>query len=173
VSGYLDELTTAGFVKRDYTWDLKTGVDKPKQSQFRLSDNYLRFYLKYMERKLPQIQRDIFRFKSLDSLPEWPTVMGLQFESLVLNSRPAIRQTLNLDGNSIVNENPYSQKANKSQAGCQIDFMIQSKFSCLYICEIRFSAAPISAGVIKQVQEKIRRLKRPKNFSCRPVLEGK
>jgi hypothetical protein len=83
----LEELTTAGFVKRDYTWDLRSGQDKPKQSRFRLSDNYLRFYLKYMEKKLTLIQRDIFRFKSLDNLPEWLTVMGPVRESGARQSR--------------------------------------------------------------------------------------
>jgi uncharacterized protein len=170
VSGYLEELTTAGFVKRDYTWDLRSGHDRPKQSRFRLSDNYLRFYLKYMEKKLTLIQRDIFRFKSLDNLPEWLTVMGLQFENLVLGSRARIREALALDLNSVVNENPYFQKANKGQAGCQIDLMIQSKFHTLYVCEIRFSAKPIGTGIIKELEEKIKRLKRPKNYSCRPVL---
>jgi uncharacterized protein len=120
--------------------------------------------------KLTQIQRDIYRFKSLENLPEWLTVVGLQFENLVLNSRPAIRQALNLDLNSIVNENPYFQKPNRSQPGCQFDFVIQSKFHTLYICEIRFSAKPIGADVIKEVQRKIKLLIRPKNYSCRPVL---
>jgi uncharacterized protein len=170
ISSYLDELSTAGFLQRDYTWDLKTGLDKPKQSQFRLSDNYLRFYLKYMERKLTQIERGSFRFKSLESLPEWSIMMGLQFENLVLNSRPVLREALNLDLNSVVNENPFFQKPNKDQRGCQIDFLIQTKFQTLYVCEIRFSAKPIGTSVIKDVAEKISRLKRPKSFSCRPVL---
>jgi hypothetical protein len=64
-------------------------------------------YLKYMEKKPTLIQRDIFRFKSLDNLPEWLTVMGLQFENLVLGSRARIREALALDLNSVVNENPF------------------------------------------------------------------
>ena len=39
-----------------------------------------------------------------------------------------------------------------------------------YICEIKFSKNPIGIDVIKEVQEKIYRLKYPKGFSCRPVL---
>jgi AAA+ ATPase superfamily predicted ATPase len=170
VSGYLEELAAAGFTKRDYTWDIKTGLDRPKQSRYRLSDNYLRFYLKYMERRRSQIQRGIYRFKSLEHLPEWLPIMGLQFENLVLSSRAAIHEALNLDVNSIVNENPYFQSATKIQPGCQIDFMIQSKFSCLYICEIRFCAKPIGTDIVREVQSKIDRLKRPKHFSSRPVL---
>ena len=48
--------------------------------------------------------------------------------------------------------------------------MIQTKFSCLYVCEIRFSTKPLGTDVIREVQSRIARLKRPKHFSCRPVL---
>jgi hypothetical protein len=41
---------------------------------------------------------------------------------------PVLAEALALDLNSVVNENPYFQKANKGQAGCQIALMIQSKF---------------------------------------------
>ena len=48
--------------------------------------------------------------------------------------------------------------------------MIQTRFSCLYVCEVRFSTRPIGTEAIKEVQAKIDRLKRPKHLSCRPVL---
>ena len=44
----MEDLVTAGFVSRDFTWHLKTGLDS-KLSHYRLKDNYLRFYLKYIE----------------------------------------------------------------------------------------------------------------------------
>jgi uncharacterized protein len=170
ISGYLEELAIAGFIKRDYSWDLKTGLDHPKISRYRLSDNYLRFYLKYMEQRLSQIERGVYRFKSLEHLPEWQPIMGLQLENLVLNSRSMLHDAVQLDPNSVMNENPYFQTVTAEQPGCQIDFMIQTKFSCLYICEIRFSTRPIGAEVVREVQDKINRLRRPKHFSCRPVL---
>lgn len=170
VSGYLEELAIAGFLKRDHSWDLKTGFDHPRRSRYRLSDNYMRFYLKYMERRLPQIERGVYRFKSLEHLPEWRPMMGLQLENLVVNSRRAVHEALRLDENSIVNENPWFQPATATREGCQIDLMIQTRFSCLYVCEVRFSTRPIGTEIIKEVQNKIKRLERPRHFSCRPVL---
>ena len=38
------------------------------------------------------------------------------------------------------------------------------------MCEIKFSKNSLGADVISEVQKKIDRLKRPKGFSCRPVL---
>ena len=95
ISEYLTELELAGFITRDYTWNIKSGMDS-KLSKYRLSDNYLRFYLKYIEKNLSKINRNSFRFKSLSSLPEWNTIIGLQFENLVLNNRPLIHQAFKL-----------------------------------------------------------------------------
>jgi len=65
---------------------------------------------------------------------------------------------------------PYFQRATKTHAGCQIDYLIQTKFGTLYICEIKVSKEPIGVSVIKEMEQKIRRLKKPKSCSVRPVL---
>lgn len=65
---------------------LRTG-ETGNLSRFRLSDNYLRFYLKYILKNRDRIKRESYELKSLGSLPEWSAMMGLQFENLVLNSR--------------------------------------------------------------------------------------
>ena len=96
--------------------------------------------------------------------------MALQFENLVIHNRATLHKLLNINENDILTENPYFQRKTTEQAGCQIDFMIQTRFNTLYIVEIRFSNKPIGTGVVKQVQAKIDALKKPRHFSCRPVL---
>ena len=141
-----------------------------KLSKYRLSDNYLRFYLKYIEKNLSKINRNSFRFKSLSSLPEWNTIIGLQFENLVLNNRPLIHQALNLLPTEIISENPFYQHKTHRSPGCQIDYLIQTKFNTLYVCEIKFSKNVVDSAVINEVQKKINVLSYPKGYSCRPVL---
>ncbi|MES2204660.1 MAG: ATP-binding protein [Pseudomonadota bacterium] len=169
ISGYLWELEEAGFIKRDFTWDIKTGSDN-KSSRYRLSDNYVRFYLKYIAKNQSKIKRNAFEFKSLTSLPEWNAIMGFSFENLVLNNRKLIFDYLNLLPEDVVNENPFFQHKTTRTRGCQIDYMIQTKFGTLYICEVKFSKNEIGASVIEEVQEKITALAFPRGFSCRPVL---
>lgn len=166
---YLEELELAGFIKRDYTWHIATGHDA-KLSKYRLSDNYLRFYVKYIDKYRTKIQRDAFAIKSLTSLSEWTTILGLQFENLVLNNRQAIHNILKIRPEDIISENPFFQNKTVTQPGCQIDYLIQTKFGSLYVCEIKFSKNEIGSEIISEVQQKIDRLKRPKGFSCRPVL---
>jgi AAA+ ATPase superfamily predicted ATPase len=170
VSQYLKELSFAGFITRELSWDIKSAADKPKLFKYRLSDNYLRFYLRYVEKNKSRIERNAYQFKSLDALPEWSIIMGLQFENLVLNNRPFIWKMLGLSANDIVVENPYFQNKTTLHAGCQIDYMIQTKFNTLYACEIKFSQNPIQKDVIDEVQKKIASIYLPKRFSLRPVL---
>lgn len=168
-SEYLYELDLAGFVKRDYTWQLSTGLDT-KMSKYRLGDNYTRFYLKYIDKYKTKIERGSFDIKSLTSLPAWDSIMALQFENLVLNNRKTILRLLGINYDDIVSENPYFQHATTKQEGCQIDYMIQTKSDSLYICEIKFSKNKIGYKVINEVQEKINALKLAKRASYRPVL---
>lgn len=88
LSEYLWELELAGFITRGFTWSLKSTNDS-KLSEYRISDNYIRFYLKYVEGNLVRVRRDQYVPKSLASLSDWYSVLGLQFENIVLNNREA------------------------------------------------------------------------------------
>ena len=169
IAEYLRELELAGFIARDYTLNLKTGNDA-RLSQFRLKDNYVRFYLKYIAKIRTKIERDSYGVKSLASLPEWPTIMALQFENLVLSNRRALHRRMGLSPEDIVNDNPFYQRKTARYRGCQIDYLIQAKFGTAYVCEIKFSTNLIGSSVIQEVQAKIDALSLPRGMSCRPVL---
>lgn len=160
----LEELIESGFVARDYTWNLKTGMIG-KLSHFRLRDNYSRFYLKYIR---PNIQK--IKSNSIKTIPGFESILGLQFENLVLNNRSALHAFLNIDPDDIISANPFFQNKNKKVAGCQIDYMIQTKQGNLFVCEIKFSQSELKSTIIEEVQKKVHRLVRPKSFSVRPVL---
>lgn len=170
ISEYLNDLVMSGFISRDHTWNPKTGITAPLLFKYRLRDNYLRFYLKYIESKLPEIERNVFQLKSLSSLPGWATIMGLQFENLVLNNRQFIHQYLKLSADDIVVENPYFQHPKSRQPGCQIDYMIQTRTNVLYVCEIKFSRNELKKDVIKEVKTKMAQLSIPRGMSFCPVL---
>lgn len=170
MSEYLNDLVMSGFISRDHTWNPKTGISAPLLFKYRLKDNYLRFYLKYIENKLPEIERNVYQLKSLSLLPGWATVMGLQFENLVLNNRHFIHQHLKLSPDNILVENPFFQHQKSRHSACQIDYMIQTKTNILYICEVKFSRDVLKKEIIHEVKNKISRLHIPKGMSCCPVL---
>ena len=162
----IKHLIASGFVTRDYSWH-KSG-EKTKLSRLRLCDNYIRFYLKYIEPKKELIEKGIYRDVALENLPQWPIIMGFQFENLVLNNLPSIIHILNIPAESIIATGPYFQRKTARQDGCEIDLLIYTRFT-LYICEIKFRKL-IKSDVINEVQEKIKRLKNYHSMSIRPVL---
>lgn len=170
IDDYLKDLLTSGFITRDYTWTFKSGKDTRRLSHFRLKDNYLRFYLKYIEPNLEKINKGQFTDASLSSLPNWNSIMGLQFENLVLSNRSLIYQALGIKPEEIVSDNPYFQHQTEKQLGCQIDYLIHTRHNTLFVCEIKFSKTEIDPSVISEVKTKIEKLKLPKGFACLPIL---
>ena len=164
ISEYLDDLVETGYLARDYTWQIKTGRQS-KLSRYRLRDNYIRFYLRYIEPR----KATILRSRQV-SLPGWNSIMGLQFENLVLNNRAEIYKRLKLDPREIIYDNSFFQTKVVGRKGCQIDLLIQTRFNNLYACEIKFSAKEIGVSVIGEVLEKIKRIALPRGYSIRPVL---
>ncbi len=169
LSQHLSDLITSGFVKRDFTWNIKSHVES-KLSHYRLSDNYLRFYLKYIEKNKTKIEGDHFTNKSLATLPSLDSIMGLQFENLVLNNRSFIWKNLNLHPEDIITDNPYFQRPQLRKKGCQINYLIQTKTNVLYACEIKFSKQAIRSDIIDEMKQKLEAFYLPKGFSILPVL---
>lgn len=166
---YLGDLVQAGFLSRDYTWKFDGSISK--LSNFRLSDNYLRFYLKYIQPNREKITKGDMASVSLANLPNWSSVMALQFENMVLNNRSLIKKRLNISPDEVISDNPYFQRKTKyNKGGCQIDYLIHTRFNTLYLCEIKFSRQPLGMAIIHDIERKIMLLARPKNFSIRPVL---
>lgn len=166
---YLDDLSISGFIKRDYTWNVIK--NKPsKLSQYRLSDNYLRFYLKYIEPNKSKIENGHFNEQSITNLPGYNVIMGFQFENLVLNNRKLIWNELKIHPEDIVSDNPYFQKKQTRKKACQIDYMIQLKTNVLFACEIKFYKSEIKRDVLDESKAKLETLFLPRGFSVKSVL---
>lgn len=166
LSKALDELAEDGFIERFYSWNLKEGLPFAKGSQYRITDNYFRFYVKYI---LPFKTR--IEMESMESLPPgWESILGIQFENLVIKNKKSLHKQLNIPTNEIVYANPYFQRETKSSKGCQIDYLVQTKFNVLYVCEIKFSKNQITPSVINEMEKKLSCLQIPKGYSTRPIL---
>jgi len=153
-------------VARDYVW--RGEKCTRKLSKYRLRDNYLRFYLKYINDKKELIEKGLYQNVSLNNFDDWRSTLGLQFENLVLNNLPMIQQMLNISPESLLSASPYFQNPTKRQSGCQIDLLIQTKFT-YYLIEIKFRFH-IGKQVIDEVLQKMKALKIPKSATIRPIL---
>jgi uncharacterized protein len=162
----LNDLIQLGFIQRDYTWSIKSKKTS-KLSVLRLSDNYLRFYLKYVEPHYSKIVNSPVKNIHLNMTD---SILGLQFENLVLANRHLIWKNIPIQSNDIVYESPFFQRRTVRTKGCQIDYLVQTRFQNLFVCEVKFSKNPIGNQVVEEVKEKIQRLSLPRGFSCWPIL---
>ena len=93
-----------------------------------------------------------------------------QIENLILNNRRELCSLIGVYPDDIVCDGSYFQRQSSRHAGCQIDYMIQTKLGVIYLCEVKFRHNYVNTQVIDDVQRKIERLNIPKNMSIQPVL---
>jgi len=168
ILSYLEDLRKSGFIERDFNH--KPDGKTSKTSYYRIKDNYLRFYLRYIEPVLPKIESGIYRQKSLELLPEWDVIMGLQFENIVLNNLKLVIESIGLDPNTIISASPHFQaRTTKNKGSCQLDLLINTKNGVYYLCEFK-NRKNIGTEVIRDVAKKAAVFKRPKFTSIKPVL---
>ena len=164
---HLQELETAGFVAREGGINPETG--KPlKVETYRIRDNYTRFYLHHIEPRLEAIKAGTFRFSSVNELPGWPTIVGLQFENLVVCHYHELLPYLRLGRQLILSASPYLRRDRKGRGGVQVDLLLQMR-SAAYFIEVKHQER-VDASVEKEMQEKIARVTFCGEKSKRAVL---
>ncbi|MFC2049467.1 ATP-binding protein [Chlamydiota bacterium] len=164
-SEYFDDLVEAGFLVRDTIWNIGRKREE-RGGYYRVCDNYVRFYLKYIEPYKIRIKSN-----KMTSLPRgWKTILGLQFENLVCNNWQLLFEILEIVPDDVVWSGPYIQTPGRGKEGCQIDYLIQTKHQVIYLCEVKFSDREVGYSIIKDLEAKSKKLKVPRGFSIRNVL---
>ncbi|MBN1983020.1 MAG: ATP-binding protein [Chitinivibrionales bacterium] len=167
LSEYLRDLELSGFITKDTVFGTKNGK-VTRHSKYRLSDNYLRFYLKCIAPHVANIKKGLYNKTPLDEIIAWETILGYQFENLVLKNLPLLLPFIGIQPSVVKAASPYFQRNTNRKKACQIDLLIHTKHS-LYLCEIK-AGTYIGAGIIDEVKEKTLRLVVPKGISIRTVL---
>jgi hypothetical protein len=168
LSKALVNLEAAGFVTKAVSFDPETAETRDRTIKYRILDNYLRFYLKYVEPAREQIRKGLYQRTPLETLQAWDTIAGLQFENLILCNQRLVLDKIGLGNVPVLNVGPYFQATTIRHPGCQIDLLIRTEGS-LYVFELKFRKS-VGKGVIKEVQQKIARLGAGPTLSVRKGL---
>ena len=164
----LEQLDEAGLVASDIGKNPETGANA-RETRYRLKDNYARFYLRYIEPKKEIIDAGAYRFVSLDALDGWDSIMGLQFENLVLNHYPELLAPLHIGNSLIESAAPYSRRRKGDGAkGLQIDLLIQTRNNN-FVIEMK-RKREIGRDVVDEVARKLKMLSTPRGKSARVAL---
>ena len=167
VGDHLSDLETAGFIAKDVGFNPVTGREL-KICRYRLCDNYARFFLKYIEPNGRMIDAGSFLFNSLDALPGWSAILGLQFENMVANNLSYLLPRLGLRNVLLKSGAPYRQAPTARRRGCQIDLLLVAD-RLLYVVEIK-RRREIGLEVEEEVAAKVKALGAPAGFSVRTAL---
>jgi len=153
ISAGIQDLMISGFVTKHAQWSLKSR--KPaKQALYRLSDCFLRFYVKYIA----------------PGITPGEGGYGFQVESLLLQNRSLLCKAIGISTEDVVADNPYFQKPAKNRKGCQIDYLVQTATNNLFLCEFKFHNRELGCEVIDEMEKKIKALAVPRGFAVVPVL---
>ena len=163
----LHDLSRAGFIHPDTAFNPETGKDDGGIG-YRLSDNYLRFYLKYVAPVRGQVEKGLYQWAPLETLRAWDTIMGLQFENLIHQNLDVVLRKIGLENIPVLNAGPYAQTQTQRRKPCQIDLLIRSK-QAIYVFETKFRRT-IRKTVVEEVKEKVARMKLPHSLSIRTGL---
>src|SRR5580658_2124123 len=164
----IEDLELAGFLRKEVSFNPATGNNLSRTIRYRIRDNYLRFYLKYIEPSAEQVLKGLYRKTPLEAFQAWDTVVGLQFENLVLENLEALLAKIGLAQVPVLNTGPYFQSKTQVSPGCQIDLLIRTKQS-VYVFETKFRRK-IDLSVIAEVKKKIEALKLDRSLSVRSGL---
>ena len=156
IDKYIQDLVYAGFLRKVYYWQLQKDKNQGN-SYYQICDNYIRFFLNYVQPNQNKIEQGIFELSSLEALENWDTIAGLQFENLVINSQHEVLSVLKLDNTIVKMYGNYYQSRTKKRQGCQIDLLIETSKS-IFICEIKYKKK-MGKEVVKEIENKLKALK--------------
>ena len=112
----------AGFIRRDFSWHFSGKLSRI--SQLRISDNYTKFFLKYVEPQKQKLTKIHNRREAMPQTLPWATILELQFENLILNNINILIDLADIPPAEIVQIGPYYQTATKTPSAVQIDCLV-------------------------------------------------
>jgi AAA+ ATPase superfamily predicted ATPase len=138
----LEELIASGFVSKYTALNKKT-----KNTLYRLSDEYSRFYLKFME---PNKNQGEHFWKTLFQSQSYISWAGFNFETICLKHVSQIKKALKIEGIHSVN-------SSWSSSGAQVDLVIKRDDHWINLCEMKFhnSEYTIEKNELENLRNKV------------------
>ncbi len=140
LTGYLKDLETVGFIKSFLP------IENAKRGTFyRITDEYLIFYLQWIEVEKNNIELEIQDgnyWLQLIQLPRFQSWRGYAFESVCYKHVSHIKNALKIKVASKIGAWRYVPRDNKNNQGAQIDLLFDRSDDAISVCEIKYSDKP-------------------------------
>ena len=103
---------------------------------YRLSDEYSKFYLKYIE---PNKNQGEHFWKTMFQQQSYISWAGFNFETIGLKHVPQIKKALKIEG-------IHSTNSSWTGNGTQVDLVIKRADNWVNLCELKFYSSPFKIG---------------------------
>jgi len=127
----LEELIASGFISKYPAYDKKV-----QKTLYRLSDEYSKFYLKFIA---PNKNQGENFWKTLFQQQTYISWAGFNFETICLKHVQQIKKALKIEG-------IHSTNSSWSAKGVQVDLVIKRADNWINLCEIKFHSNPYTIG---------------------------
>ena len=142
----LDELIASGFISKYLPFDKKS-----KNTLYRLSDEYSKFYLKYIE---PYKNQGENFWKTMFQKQSYISWAGFNFETICLKHVLQIKKALKIEG-------IHSISSSWSGEDAQVDLVIKRNDHWINLCEMKFynSEYKIGKNEFENLKNKVEKFK--------------
>lgn len=164
LSRYLKNLENAAFITMYVPYD-KTLESKLKK--YKLTDEYLRFYFKYVEARLKLIATNTKRnlFAQLVK-PVWQPWLGYAFENFCMKNAIYLAELMGF-GDQVLEWGPVFQRSDDK---FQVDLLYVRLDKVITLCELKLRAELINVSIVQEVERKCSLISVPKGYTLERAL---
>ncbi|HSW94287.1 MAG TPA: ATP-binding protein [Gammaproteobacteria bacterium] len=161
---YLENLEKALFITSYVPYNKKANS---KLKKYKLTDEYLRFYFKYVEpyEKLISANQTRNLFDQLVK-PAWNSWLGFAFENYCLNNAMYLAKIMGFE-DRVVQWGPYFQRGDE---GFQIDLVYLRSDRVVTLCEIKYYDKEVPVTVVHEVEKKCSLIELPRGYTLEKAL---
>lgn len=162
---YLENLELAGFIQSYTPFNKSEGT---KLKRYKLVDEYLRFYLKFVKpnkKIISQQTKSQILFQRLVK-SKWDVWAGFAFENFCHKNALLLADKMGF-ADYVQSFGPLFFKG---QPGFQVDLIYQRTDKVITLCEIKYSQKLATFKIIAEVQKKCSFLKLPRGFTLEKAL---
>lgn len=162
LKSYLDNLELAGIITGYIPFGLNA---KSKFKKYRIVDEYMAFYHKFIEPHAKLINNSKLSFSQIEkSLEIW---FGFAFERFIQKHAIAVAHEMGF-GDEVLDWGSWHQK--HTAENCQIDLVFKRSDKVIVLCEVKYLNEKVGFEIIADIERKKKLLKIPRGYTLETAL---
>ncbi len=161
---YLKNLEQTSFISSYIPYN--KGLNS-KLIKYKLTDEYLRFYFKYVEPNLKLISQNNTRNLFSEIIKSsWSSWLGFAFENFCLKNALYMANLMGFS-DQVLHFGPLFHKTDQK---FQIDLVFVRQDKVITVCELKYHSEPISTAIVPEIERKCKLISVPHGYTIEKAL---